>query len=66
MKREWLLKDPVIGYKLTRKEVIKEFLVTEELEAIAAKNLLLNGSLLFVTFFYLAVIPDLLMQMFKN
>lgn len=38
VKKEWLLKDPFIGYKLTRKEVIKEFLVTEELEAIATKK----------------------------
>jgi len=38
VKKEWLLKDPFIGYKLTRKEVTKEFLVTEELETITAKK----------------------------
>ena len=38
VKRDWLQKDPFLGYKLTRKEVNKEFLVTEELEAITVKK----------------------------
>jgi len=38
VKRDWLQKDPFLGYKLTRKEVNKEFLVTEELETITAKK----------------------------
>lgn len=38
VKKEWLQKDPFLGYQLTRKEVIKEFLVTEELEAITSKK----------------------------
>lgn len=38
VKNDWLQKDPFIGYKLTRKDVIKEFLVSEELEAVASKQ----------------------------
>ncbi|HUC79295.1 MAG TPA: site-specific integrase [Flavisolibacter sp.] len=38
VKRNWLLKDPFIGYKMSRREVQKDFLVDEELEAIAKKQ----------------------------
>ena len=38
VKNDWLPKDPFMGYKLSRKEVIKEFLMMEELEVIIAKQ----------------------------
>jgi site-specific recombinase XerD len=38
VKRDWLSKDPFLGYKMTRRDVQKEFLVEEELDAIAKKQ----------------------------
>lgn len=38
VKKQWLQQDPFFGYELTRKEVVKEFLVEEELEAITSKQ----------------------------
>lgn len=38
VKRGWLSKDPFVGYKLSRREVQKEFLVDSELAAIAKKE----------------------------
>ena len=40
VKRSWIERDPFLGYKMTRREVQKEFLVEEELEAIAGKQFL--------------------------
>lgn len=40
VKRNWIEKDPFLGYKMTRREVQKEFLVDEELEAIVGKQFL--------------------------
>ena len=38
VKRNWLVRDPFTGYKMTRRDVQKDFLVEEELEAIASKQ----------------------------
>jgi integrase len=38
VKREWLPKDPFMDYSLSRKEVIKDFLMQEELDVITAKH----------------------------
>jgi hypothetical protein len=38
VKYDWLPKDPFLGYKLARKEVVKDFMMTEELDAIAQKK----------------------------
>jgi site-specific recombinase XerD len=38
VKKQWLLQDHFLGYQLTRKDVVKEFLVEEELNAISAKQ----------------------------
>ncbi|HJS53674.1 MAG TPA: site-specific integrase, partial [Chitinophagaceae bacterium] len=40
VKRGWLPKDPFMGYKMSRKEVVKEFLVDHELKAIENKRFL--------------------------
>jgi site-specific recombinase XerD len=38
VKKSWLPKDPFLGYKMSRREVQKEFLIDEELESIANKK----------------------------
>ena len=38
LRKDFSKKDPFLGYKLTRKDVVKGFLVNEELEAIASKK----------------------------
>jgi hypothetical protein len=38
VKRSWLLKDPFLGYKMRRRDVEKEFLVDNELNAIETKK----------------------------
>jgi site-specific recombinase XerD len=38
VKRDWLFKDPFMDYPLVRKEVVKDFLVQEELDAITHKE----------------------------
>ena len=37
IKRAWLPKDPFLGYKMARRDVQKDFLIEEELQAIAKK-----------------------------
>lgn len=38
LKRGWLPKDPFLGYKMSRREVQKDFLIDQELAAIAQKE----------------------------
>jgi site-specific recombinase XerD len=38
VKRNWLSRDPFLGYKMARRDVQKEFLVDEELDAIVKKQ----------------------------
>ncbi len=38
VKRNWLPKDPFLGYKMSRRDVQKDFLIDEELQAIANKQ----------------------------
>lgn len=38
VKRGWLAKDPFSGYKMSRRDVQKDFLIDQELEALAAKD----------------------------
>jgi site-specific recombinase XerD len=38
VKRSWLLKDPFLGYKMSRRDVQKDFLVDQELDAIIRKE----------------------------
>ena len=38
VKRNWLLKDPFLGYRMSRREVQKDFLIDEELQAISNKQ----------------------------
>ena len=40
VKRYWLPRDPFLGYKMSRRDVKKDFLVEEELQAIANKKFL--------------------------
>lgn len=39
LKNGWLERDPFLGFKMTKKEVVREFLSKEELENMAAKEL---------------------------
>jgi site-specific recombinase XerD len=39
MKNGWLIKDPFIGFKMTKKEVIREILTEEELQTIISKDI---------------------------
>lgn len=61
IKHRWILKDPFLGYKMTRRDVQKDFLVDQELQALTDKKFLLSDCLLFVIFSCLVVILALLM-----
>jgi site-specific recombinase XerD len=37
IKRGWLIKDPFAGFKMTRKEVVRDYLTSEELDALEGK-----------------------------
>ena len=39
LKNGWLVKDPFIGFKMTKKEVIREFLTEEELQTLISKDI---------------------------
>ncbi len=39
LKNGWLNKDPFIGFKMTKKEVIREFLTEEELQTLISKDI---------------------------
>lgn len=37
-KNGWLIKDPFVGFKMTKKEVIRDILSEEELQTLISKN----------------------------
>ena len=39
LKNGWLIRDPFLGFKMTKKEVIREFLTEEELQILMSKNI---------------------------
>jgi site-specific recombinase XerD len=39
LKNGWLIKDPFIGFKMTKKEVVREILTEEELQTLIDKNI---------------------------
>ena len=39
LKNGWLIKDPFVGFKMTKKEVIREILSEEELQTLISKNI---------------------------
>lgn len=42
LKNGWLSKDPFYGFKMTKREVIREYLSEEELQTLASKNIQLD------------------------
>ena len=39
IKNGWLIKDPFVGFKMTKKEVVREILTEEELQILISKNI---------------------------